>query len=81
VLTVVYSVEGRWKERLVYCEDGREFDFDCAWGVDPYVVYVPTADLWDRVTPEWMHGRRNEILTRLREEGTHQTEDNDTSYS
>lgn len=55
-----------WKERLVYEEDGRTYEFDCGWGVTPRVVYVPSAAYWPKATPAWMRDRRDEILDRLR---------------
>ncbi|KAB8194047.1 hypothetical protein FH608_017815 [Nonomuraea phyllanthi] len=62
-----FTISEEWKERIVYREDGASFTFDCGWGVRPHVVYVPSAEYWPRVTPAWMHGRRDEILGRLRD--------------
>jgi hypothetical protein len=76
----MYKVEGRWKERLVYCEDGREFEFDCGWGVKPPVAYVPSEEIWDRVVPDWLRGRRAEVVARLLADGGHRLEDTDTGY-
>lgn len=63
-----YGFHEEWKERLVFTEARGTYTFDCAWGDfrRPYHVYVPTAEHWDRATPEFMHGRRDEILDRLR---------------
>ena len=75
-----YTVEGRWKEQLVYIEDGQEFIFECGWGVRPYVAYIPSAAIWDRVMPQWMRGRREEIVARLATEGRHRLEDTEEGY-
>lgn len=60
-----FDFREEWKERLVYREDGKEFTFTCGWGTTPGVVYVPAANAWNYVTPEWMHGRRDEIIERI----------------
>ncbi|NUT05771.1 MAG: hypothetical protein HOV76_20060 [Hamadaea sp.] len=57
----------QWKELLVYREDGKQFAFDCVWGVEPHAVYVPNASYWPKVTPDWMRLRRPEILALLHE--------------
>lgn len=57
----------QWKELLVYRENGKQFAFDCVWGVEPHAVYVPTASYWPTVTPDWMRDRRSEILALLRD--------------
>jgi hypothetical protein len=63
-----YSFNEQWKELLVYTEAGGTYTFLCGWGnfQRPYSVGVPTAETWDRAMPEFMHGRRDEILGRLR---------------
>jgi hypothetical protein len=66
---VDFVISEEWKERIVYREDGASFTFDCAWGVKPYAVYVPSAEYWPEATPAWMHDRRDEILGRLRDYG------------
>lgn len=75
-----YKVEGRWKEQLVYIEGDQEFVFDCGWGVTPPVAYLPSARIWDWVTPGWMRGRREEIVRRLAADGGHRLEDTETGY-
>ncbi|NUP18476.1 MAG: hypothetical protein HOZ81_20795 [Streptomyces sp.] len=62
-----FSIREEWKERIVYREEGASFTFDCAWGVEPFVLFVPSPEYWPRATPAWMHNRRDEILGRLRE--------------
>lgn len=62
-----FAISEEWKERIVYREEGDSFTFDCAWGVEPFVVYVPSAEYWPQATPAWMHDRRDEILGRLRD--------------
>ncbi|MFB2585832.1 hypothetical protein [Herbiconiux liukaitaii] len=60
-----FEVEARWKEEVYYWEGERGFLFDAGWGVEPPVLYVPTAEDWEACTPPWMHGRRDLILSRL----------------
>jgi hypothetical protein len=79
-VTAAYGVESRWKERLVYIEGDQEFTFDCGWGVTPFVAYVPSAAIWDQVTPSWMRGRRDEIIERLAADGGHRLEDTEVGY-
>jgi len=66
-----YEVEFRWKEEVVYWEGRRGYIFPGGWGVNPPVTYVPTDDAWDRVMPEWLRGRRNEVVRRLENEAGH----------
>ncbi|GAA2273891.1 hypothetical protein GCM10009853_029700 [Glycomyces scopariae] len=63
-----YGFKEEWKERLVYTDPRGTFEFPCGWGdfSRPYHVYVPMPEFWDRETPAFMHGRRDEILDRLR---------------
>lgn len=67
-----YSFKEQWKELLVYTETGDPggtYTFLCGWGnfERPFSVGVPTAETWDRAMPEFMRGRRDEILARLRD--------------
>lgn len=62
-----WSVEVRWEEELWYHEGDDAFCFECGWAESPYVCLVPSERLWDQVVPAWLRGRRDEILTRLRE--------------
>lgn len=66
-----HEVEFRWKEEVVYWEGRRGYVFPGGWGVTPPVTYVPTDDAWDRVMPEWLKGRRNEVVRRLEVEPGH----------
>ncbi|GAA4561526.1 hypothetical protein [Planotetraspora kaengkrachanensis] len=77
---MTYEIAYRWKELLVYTEGSRKFNFDCGWGVHPPVVYVPTQEIWDQVTPSWMHGRRSEILDRIGRDSRHVIEETDEGY-
>lgn len=47
-----------------YWEGDHGYVFDAAWGVDPGNLYVPAPEDWDGATPEWMNGRRDEIVAR-----------------
>jgi hypothetical protein len=77
---MAYSIESRWKELLVYGEDGQEFVFDCGWGVKPPVAHVPSSAIWDQVTPPWMRGRRDEIVSRLEDQGSHRLVETEDGY-
>ena len=66
-----YRIEFRWKEQVIYWEGGRGCVFDGAWGVDPPWTVVPNADTWDAVVPEWLAGRHDEVVERLRAEPNH----------
>ncbi|WP_229939430.1 hypothetical protein [Plantibacter cousiniae (nom. nud.)] len=69
-----FEVEPRWKEEVVYWEGAEGFVFDAGWGVDPPVLYIPFPEEWDAVTAPWMHGRRDEIVERLRRHSRHRIE-------
>lgn len=66
-----FRIEARWKEEVIYWEGDRGYLFDAGWGVTPGALYVPAAEDWSLVTPEWMHGRRDEIVARLVEHSHH----------
>lgn len=65
------EVQFRWKEEVVYWEGDRGFVFDGGWGVQPSVTYVPDEEAWDQVVPEWLVGRRDEVIRRLAMEPGH----------
>jgi hypothetical protein len=67
-----FRIASEIPETLVYWEGDDGFAFDSAWGVNPFVTYVPANDVWDAVVPAWMVGRRAEIVDRLRKH-SHQT--------
>jgi hypothetical protein len=46
-----WRVEFRWKELVIYREDGKGCIFDGAWGVDPSITVVPDGDTWNAVVP------------------------------
>ncbi|WP_349865013.1 hypothetical protein [Leifsonia sp. WHRI 6310E] len=60
-----FRIEAVWKELVEYWEGDHGYVFDAAWGVEPGDLYVPAPQDWDAVTPEWMNGRRDEIVARL----------------
>lgn len=66
-----FNIEPRWKEEVIYWEGARGYLFDAAWGVQPGRLFVPAPEDWDSVTPDWMHGRRDEIVERLRKHSHH----------
>lgn len=61
-----WDAELRWKEQVVYWEGNRGFLFDGAWGVAPPRTYVPDVDTWDQAVPEWLRGRRQQVVSRLK---------------
>lgn len=66
-----YSVEARWKEEVVYREGDQSIVFDAGWGSEPPVLYVPSDWAWDLSTPDWLHGRRAEVVARLERDSRH----------
>jgi hypothetical protein len=65
------DVEFRWKEEVIYWEGDHGFIFDGGWGVTPSVTYVPDEATWDQVVPEWLVGRRQQVVARLALESGH----------
>ncbi len=70
-----YRIEWRWKEEVVYWEGEVGYLFDAAWGVEPGRLFVPTAAAWDAVVPEWLQGRREDVVSRLRSHSGHEVFD------
>ena len=66
-----YEVEFRWKEEVVYWEGSRGCVFPGSWGTDPPTTVVPDATTWDRAVPDWLRGRHDEVLGRLRADKRH----------
>lgn len=60
---------------LAYWEGDAGFLFHGGWGVTPPVVVVPSPEVWDEVVPSWLQGRRDVVLSRLRNEGGHRIEE------
>jgi hypothetical protein len=78
--TIDWSVKVHDREMLAYWEGDRGFVFDhCAWGVDPPVLLVPPAAIWDESVPPWMRGRRDLVIQRLRERSGHVVRDDDST--
>ena len=65
---------------LVYWEGDHGFQFDCGWGVNPPVVYLPNSQLWDEVVPDWLVGRRAEVEERLRRHSGYTVAETDRGY-
>jgi len=66
-----FRVEPRWKEGVGYWEGEHGYLFDAGWGVEPPVLYVPSASMWDDVVPAWMQGRRGAIVSGLEAKSGH----------
>lgn len=60
----------QWKEELhIVDEHGRSFMFDCGWGVEPPVAYLPPAPEWTTCVPVWLHTRRDEVIAAMQGTG------------
>src|SRR3979409_2123459 len=59
-----FRIRSEIPEKLVYWEGDHGFQFDCGWGVNPPVVYLPNSDLWDDGGADWWGGRGAEKLRR-----------------
>lgn len=60
----------QWKEEMIITdEERRSFTFDCGWGADPPVAYVPAEEAWAQCVPEWLAERREEVIVAMRETG------------
>lgn len=66
-----FRVESRWREEVVYWEGEHGYLLDAGWGVEPPVLYVPSASMWDEVVPDWMRGRRSAIVGGLEAKSGH----------
>ena len=76
-----YEIEPRWKEEVVYWEGDRGYIFDAGWGVEPGVLYVPFAAVWDSAVPSWLRGRRDEVVSRLAEHSRHSVDETAEGYT
>lgn len=57
----------KWKEELVINDErDRSFVFDCGWGVDPPVAYIPPIEQWERIVPDWLKERRAEVVEAMK---------------
>jgi hypothetical protein len=61
-----FTIREQWKEQMLYIEGENQFAFECGWGITPPDLYIPDAASWDAKTPSWMHGRRDDIVVRMR---------------
>lgn len=76
-----YQIEPRWKEEVVYWEGAHGYVFDAGWGVDPGVLYVPSSASWDSAVPQWLQGRRDEVVSRLAEHSRHRIAPTDAGHA
>jgi len=64
------SANPQWKEEMVITdEERRSFIFECGWGADPPVAYVPAQDEWAQCVPDWLAERREEVIQAMRGTG------------
>jgi len=75
-----YAIEHRWKEEVIYWEGEKGFLFDGGWGSHPPTLYVPDAETWSAVTPDWLRGRRDVVVARLAARGTDRLEETSAGY-
>ena len=65
-----YEIEFRWKEEVVYWEGSRGIVFSTGLGNGAPTI-VPDAPTWDRAVPNWLRGRHDEVVARLRADERH----------
>ena len=57
---------------ILYSEGARSIELTVEPGLKhPTIIRVPSADRWDEEMPAWAHGRREEILSRIRPKCAH----------
>jgi hypothetical protein len=61
-----YRIRLLGRELFEYREGAAAYVFVAGWAVDPPVLGVPSPEAWDQVMPAEFHGRREEIIERLR---------------
>jgi hypothetical protein len=66
-----FRISFEYKEMLTYWEGKDGFVFECAWGVTPPVVFVPSERSWDSQVPPYLVGRRAEVVDRLAKYTSH----------
>jgi hypothetical protein len=75
------TARAEWKETIfITDEEGHTLQFDCAWGVDPPVAYIPSASHWQNHAPLWIRDRRDEVIEAMAKEG-HVVKEIDVSRS
>lgn len=70
-----FRIDFEWKEVVHYREGDDSHCFPAGWGVVPPVLYVPSAERWDRVVPAWLVGRRDQVVARLAAHSGHRLQD------
>lgn len=57
---------------ILYSEGGRSIELTVEPGLKhPTRIHVPSAERWDEEMPAWARGRRDEILSRIRDKCVH----------
>jgi len=72
-----FGIYPQWKEEVFYREGDQRLCFPAGWGVNPPTLYVPSARIWDDVMPNWLRGRRAEVVARLAKHSGHVVEATD----
>jgi hypothetical protein len=75
-----FRFDWRWKEELHYCEGDHSQVFHCGWGVSPPIVFLPSQGGWDAKMPDWLHGRRAELVARIEQHSGHVVASADWAY-
>jgi hypothetical protein len=75
-----FKVEPRAREIIAYWEGDRAFLFDAGWGVEPPTLYVPSEAIWEQVVPDWLKGRRAEVIDRLARRSGHRIEETEQGF-
>ena len=73
-----YRITYESGEMLTYWEGDNGYVFDCAWGVEPGNVNVPSEDFWEKVVPPWLQARRAEVVERLLKDSGHIVKDSNS---
>ena len=51
------------KEILILRDDDRWLLIRCGWGANPPLASLQPVGVWDEVMPDWLRGRRDEVVT------------------
>jgi hypothetical protein len=55
------------KEILILRDDDRWLLIGCGWGANPPLASLQPAGVWDEVMPDWLRGRRDEVVRLITE--------------
>jgi hypothetical protein len=75
-----FRISYEYKEMVTYWEGDDGFVFECAWGVEPPILFVPSERSWDSQVPPRLIGRRSEVVDRLAKHSGHIVEEATFKY-